>query len=504
LSDPDPTGSPLAPGPEPAPALLSPQPTSPSPSQSSSSSSSLQRDVISAYAATAAKIFSWVIVLGLVYRFAGVAEFAMLALIRGTIGILNYTTLGLSPAMIRMLAEARNQKPPLSAAEAAGEAGILTYFRDDGSRSIESIYANALVIALITGALGVVLTVAYAAAFEHLYRMPPRLQGHLAEVVLGMGAGAMLRLMSDAPGALLQAQGQIAKDNWRLVEAEIVWVMLSALLMLMWQPGKDYGLNVVAIAYAGSGVMLLFRRLRLAQAASGLLQPRWRLVDGTTLKRLLSFGSLVLFAQLADVLYAPADFVLINLLLGWERVADYTPAMTIDSGLLLLVTGLSSVILPRTAIAHTAGEIERVRRYYIWGTVFSAFLLLVAGAGVWVASPVIFRLWLGNSMPATQAILPLVLIHTVVGGSSAVGRSVLLGMGRVRAFTISVLIAGIMNLALSYTFVRHLNLGLNGIVLGTIAVVVARAGVWMPWYVLRTLAREVARGPETSAARGPA
>jgi hypothetical protein len=28
------------------------------------------------------------------------------------------------------------------------------------------------------------------------------------------------------------------------------------------------------------------------------------------------------------------------------------------------------------------------------------------------------------------------------------------------------------------------------VVLGTIVVVVARAGLWMPWYVLRTLRRE--------------
>ena len=55
----------------------------------------MRRDVISAYAASGAKILSWVVVSGFVYRFVDVAAFAMLALIRGTIGILNYTTLGL-------------------------------------------------------------------------------------------------------------------------------------------------------------------------------------------------------------------------------------------------------------------------------------------------------------------------------------------------------------------------------------------------------------------------
>jgi Na+-driven multidrug efflux pump len=95
-------------------------------------------------------------------------------------------------------------------------------------------------------------------------------------------------------------------------------------------------------------------------------------------------------------------------------------------------------------------------------------------------------------MPATQAILPLVLIHTVVGGSSAVGRSILLGMGKVKPFTIAVLIAGVSNVILSYSFVRFGGLGLNGIVLGTICAVVGRCAIWQPWYVWRSL-----NSPET-------
>ena len=43
-------------------------------------------------------------------------------------------------------------------------------------------------------------------------------------------------------------------------------------------------------------------------------------------------------AQLADYLYAPTDYILINRLLGWREVAIYTPAMQIDAGLLLLVS----------------------------------------------------------------------------------------------------------------------------------------------------------------------
>jgi O-antigen/teichoic acid export membrane protein len=447
----------------------------------------MRRDVLSAYLATGSKILSWVIILGLVYRFVDAADFAMLALIRGTIGILNYTTLGLSPAMIRMLAEAERDRP-----QAVQGANVLSYFTPEPpeTHGIRALYSNGMLIALISGAIGVTITIAYARVFNRFFHMPTRLEATMPLVVIGMGVGTMFRLMSDAPGSVLQARRKIAQDNLLVALGEVIWVALCLTVISSRHDRAFSPLWLVGMYYAISGAALMAMRVYAAGDETGIVLPRWRLIDGATIKRLLGYGALVLFAQLADVLYAPVDYVILDLLLGWEAVAAYAPAMTIDAGLLLLVTGLSSVILPRTAIAHTGGEIERVRRYYIWGTVFSAFLLLVAATAVWLLSTVIFLLWLGTPMRATQAILPLVLVHTVVGGSSAVGRSILLGMGKVKPFTISVLIAGVANVLLSYIFVRHLDLGLRGVVIGTIVVVVARAGLWMPWYVLRTLRRE--------------
>jgi O-antigen/teichoic acid export membrane protein len=218
---------------------------------------------------------------------------------------------------------------------------------------------------------------------------------------------------------------------------------------------------------------------------------------------LLGFGVLVTLGQLADFLYSPVDFILISRLLRLEYVGIYAPAVQIDAGLLTLVTGLGAVLLPRSALAHAGGDTATVRRYYVRGTLASSALLAAAALAVWVLSPWILRLWLGRDMPETRAILPLVLIHTVVGGSSAVGRAILLGMGKVKPFTASVLMAGVTNVLLSYVFVRYFGWGLRGIVLGTIIAVVARAGIWMPWYVLRSLKQVAATPGTTPAASAP-
>jgi O-antigen/teichoic acid export membrane protein len=443
----------------------------------------MRRDVISAYVASAAKIGSWVIVSGMVYRRLGDAEFAMLALVRGTIGILNYTTLGLSPAMIRLVAQTQQEQPQLDSARG----GVLDYYTAQPRREIQALYANGLLIALLTAVFGLAVTLAYANVFGAIYHVPSRLRRDIGWIVTWLGVGTMLRLSSDVSGSLLQAQQQIALDNYRVVEGETAWIIMSFCALYLAGNAIGERLTAVALCYTISGVILLVRRLTYAQKLTGLLLPVWRLVDEATIRRLLGFGSLVLFAQLADYLYAPTDYILINRLLGFWQVAHYAPAMQIDAGMLLLVGGLASVMLPRAALAHTAGNRDIVRRYYVYGTIASAALLTFAGSVIWMASPLIFRLWLGDRMRPTQVILPLVLIHTIVGGSSAVGRSILLGMGKVRAFTIAVLIAGGSNVLLSYIFVRYLNLGLKGIVLGTIVAVLGRCAIWMPWYVLRSL-----------------
>jgi O-antigen/teichoic acid export membrane protein len=346
-------------------------------------------------------------------------------------------------------------------------------------------------LALLSGVVGAALAVAYAANFNRLHDLHApvaRLIG--PEIALAMGLGVAVRLASDAIGAMLQAHQRIAVDNYALAVAEVVWVSTAALRMHEGRGAIDAAWCFLLAAM----VLLLIRwRLLMATPQPG---PMSGPVDWRITWELLSFGVLVTLAQLADFLYAPMDFFLIGRLLSLADLANYAPAVQIDAALLLIVTGLAGVLLPKSAIAHAGGDRTTLRKYFVRGTVASIVMLASAALITWLAAPLIFRLWLGNRMPETQAILPLVLIHTVVGGSSAVGRSILLGMGKVKPFTIAVLIAGVSNVILSYCFVHFGGIGLNGIVLGTILAVVGRCAIWQPWYVWRSLNSPETRDPK--------
>lgn len=434
----------------------------------------MRRDVISAYIAAGARIASWVVVSAAVYRCLGAEAFAVVAFVKGTIGIVNYVSVGLAPAMIRLLAEAR--------APAENERAEADRF--DSARRV---YVNGIVLSIVACAIGSLVLAGYFWWVARSGRFPNTTE--IASFALIFGIGVLIRLLSDAPSAVLQTSGNIALDNLLVVIAEVGWAIVSVawILGIHLHHDTDLGRSVGQTYAIASICLLLARSIAARRNLPGSEASFFSLVHGPTLSRLLRFGSLTTASQLADYLYAPMDFLLIALLLAPIESATYAPAVQIDAGLLLLVTALAATLLPKSAAAHTSGNLHTLRMYYLRGTLASASILLLAAAVVWIASPLIFKIWFNDPMLATQAILPLVLVHTVVGGSSAVGRAILLGMNKVKPFTLAVLIAGVSNVILSFVFVRYLHLGLRGIVLGTICAVVGRCAVWMPWYVMRNL-----------------
>src|SRR4051812_16031804 len=122
-------------------------------------SSSIRRDVISAYAATFARIVSWVVVSGAVYRFISPGAFGLMSLVRGTIGILNYASVGLAPAMIRLLAEARAPRRAIP----VNESNELEYAHAPRAviDPVREVYVNGVAWSLIACCIGMIILRGY-------------------------------------------------------------------------------------------------------------------------------------------------------------------------------------------------------------------------------------------------------------------------------------------------------------------------------------------------------
>ncbi|HEX8911628.1 MAG TPA: hypothetical protein VF796_04660, partial [Humisphaera sp.] len=199
---------------------------------------SVRGDVASAYVAAAARLAAWLVVSALLFRHDA-AAYALIVLVRATVGLLNYTTVGLAPAMVNQLAAAR----------VAGRAnGLATGEARPAGDAVGAVYSNGTFAAWIAAAAGLAVLAVYSASFESFHPLPPGTRSHAGVVVLLMGVGTLLRLASDAAGAAVQTHGRIRLDNHLLAASELAWAGLSAAAA-----GLAGGVAVgTAAAFAGS------------------------------------------------------------------------------------------------------------------------------------------------------------------------------------------------------------------------------------------------------------
>jgi O-antigen/teichoic acid export membrane protein len=458
--------------------------------------STFRRDLISAYIASGAKVASWAIVAALIYRYRDATALAVFMLARSVFGLLQYLFLNIGPAMVRVaavpatsIAKDSGDVPPATSAIHATP--VLDYARpmrgELRSDLLAITYRTALWVVGFPAAIGAVLLVLYASSFERVHGRFALADDAFAFVLL-MGFGFLARWISEPAGAVLQVRGRLALDNLFVAAADIAWVPVT-LLAYHWGGYIRHGIGTVGWGFCLVSMGLLLARHIAVRLVFGGSLPGRNVADLAMARRLIAYGSGITLGQLADFLYAP----FIILLLGWmnqeDWIAAYTPAIQIDAAMLLLVSGLAAVMLPNAALADARSNHERLRMLYVRGTLASAAVLGAAAAVVWACRGWLLELWFGDPMRTTQYILPFVLVHTVIGGSAAVGRSILIGMGKVRAQAAAALVGGVGNVTLALIFVYLLDLGLIGLILATVVAVTARCAIWQPWYVLRTLRR---------------
>src|SRR5947209_3898503 len=257
---------------------------------------SMRRDILSAYVASASRIGSWVIVSALVYRRSPEA-FAMLALVRGTLGILNYCSLGLLPAMIQAFAsiptpagssegEGRSEGgDPLMDVLAASTIALpsftapppsmaLAYVtpattRNDSVRrrqgilpdpTTQSLFSAGVMIALIAASIAVAAALLCGAFADRVYRVPTSrvpLDVAIGVLTAALGFGYALRWSGDPASALLQARHRIALDNEITILTEAAWAALTWLMI----SDRFSPLVATGIAFAVSGLISPFARM---------------------------------------------------------------------------------------------------------------------------------------------------------------------------------------------------------------------------------------------------
>ncbi len=442
-------------------------------------SRSIKLDLITAFAASGAKALAYAAISSMLLAGGSrTADFAMFTVIRSTLGLLNYAALGLAPAFIRQFASLL----ALPVAAPPNQPGHLDYATEQTDES-RRLYASAQYPALGIGIIALAGVCLYALLFRHIHNVPAEVFTRAPWAALMVGLGMLVRLVSDVPGGYLQATHRITLDNLLVLAADVLWVLLA---WTMIHTGST-PLIGASLAFCISYALLSISRFSAAALAGAPILAPLSQMDRPTARHLLAFGVLLTVSQLSDFLYAPTDFLLINWYLTPAHTTDYSIAVQLDAGLLLITAAVANVLYPRASRAIATRDTATLRKYYLRGTMLTAALLIVASAVLVIVAPQLLKLWLRTDAPGARAILPLVLLHSIVGGSSAPARAILLAAGKAKVFAISAVIAGVLNVIVSFILVRYTSLELTGVVIGTITAVILRCVFFIPWYTLRVL-----------------
>jgi O-antigen/teichoic acid export membrane protein len=408
-----------------------------------------------------------------------------------------------------------------------GSGGALTKYiaehraRGETGEARATIVAASRVFVLMGAAVGLVL-LALAPAMPALFRVPvelaPLAQLTAALMAIGLGTGIAL---STAPAVL---RGLQRYDVGAAITA--VTTVLSVVTTLI---ALALGWGIVGIA--AFGILTPIVTQLLAAAAIRRLAPELApvvtpvppivvgpprsgagvdatsvqdtsthrrgaddpaaLVTGGKVRRILGFSWPLLVLDIAGMLQAKSDEIVVGLVLSIGAVTPYALGRRLSAIPRMLAEQFAILLLPLAAALDAVDDRARLRSLYLGGVRLSlAIAMPLTGCLAILAVPILDA-WVGPGFEDSAVIVVILAIATLIDLSLWPAGYVLQGINRHRWLAPIALGSGIANLALSLALIGPL--GITGVALGTLIPTSLEAALVVTPFTLRALGISPAR-----------
>lgn len=184
---------------------------------------------------------------------------------------------------------------------------------------------------------------------------------------------------------------------------------------------------------------------------------------------LLTLGAGFFALQISSLVLNTTDNLLVSNLYG---SADVTPYNTVFKAFNMIVQIHAIIILPMWSAyneAATRRDISWIKNTMRRINRISFCFTGVASIGIVLFRPV-SRIWLGRDLNYGKGLILLVALYTIAQLFGNNYSSFLCGVGHIKASIIISVIGALLNIPLSVIFARHLSMRLNGIILGSLVV----------------------------------
>jgi O-antigen/teichoic acid export membrane protein len=319
-----------------------------------------------------------------------------------------------------------------------------------------------LVIMLAASFLGVFLTLGLAWWVPELFRkMPATLYQDVRLSILFVGISLAIKLAASVFSAIF-----LGLQRYQIPMVTDVVSKLLYAIVLCAAVFFHSSLAVMGAAAAAVNLFSAFLQVVAWKKLASHIRVTLHAIDFTMVRQMLRYCAVLTIWSVCMLFVSGIDITIVGHY-AFHEVAFYSIATSPTNFTLMVIGAVLGPLLPATSALSTERNPQQMGDILLRTTRYSTILLLLTGLPVLVGGYLILRLWVGTTYAANSVqFLRILLVANIIRNFCAPYATMVVATARQRFATAAAITEGVVNLAASIWFARHL--GAIGVAMGTL------------------------------------
>ena len=197
------------------------------------------------------------------------------------------------------------------------------------------------------------------------------------------------------------------------------------------------------------------------------IKPKFKCINFSYASNLLNLGIKFFIIQIAVVIIFSTDNMIITQILGPEHVTPYQITFKLFSVFTMGATIIMAPLWSAYTDAFARKDFDWIKKV-LKKMIFLMIPLIIGVITMVVLAQQIIFFWMGNRVEVPLSLIILMGIFIIISVWSNIFAYLLNGINDINLQLGTAIVAGLVNVPLSIYFAKYLNLGSNGVILGTI------------------------------------
>jgi len=375
------------------------------------------------------------VTLPLLLRMLGESAYGLQSLVGVIIGYITFMDMGLDLPIVKFLAEDHACKDSVS------ESRLLS---------------TTLQLYLSIGLIGMII-IGFSAEWlaKSVFKVPDSLVGQAIVVFRLAGVGFL--------GSMGMFWGRAVTMGLHRFD------LYYSVSILLGTAGALIGLGVVYAGYGVVGYILTRMFFILLQGPVYFMLTRYSLPDFTfrwgldriTIRRVRGYIGYGAFNKITNSVVSRLDQVLLGIWIGVAAAGVYSVPFLVVNALSYMLSCMLGFIFPMASELQSLGQMDRLRDIFIRSSRFIAALAGLVFIPLFVLGDLFLTLWTPTISAQAAGVLRLLVLAGYIGTLTAtLPNNVMVGLGKIRQFTVYTAIPAIVLAAFCVIFIRPL--GIDG------------------------------------------